>query len=191
MKTVAVIKILILLVIMSPELLQAQSFQISTGEKIRIKTTLSTKTITGEVINVRHTGLNVISGRNELFISQSEIIDIWVRRPDQRNIDRGFMFGILTGAVLFGVIESVTWEESCTNHWATCVSPSARSGSFSQGLIYGIIATGLLGAGIGYFIKTERWVKVRDHNLVFSTQFSAINQQSAPAITFRLSLAGS
>jgi hypothetical protein len=182
--------LLLVLILLLPDLLFSQNSRIRTGEHVRIKTTHSATPVTGLVMDVLQSDLYVTSTYGEFLISQSEIRTLWVRRANQRNTSSGFWIGGLSGGLVFGTIDAITWEELCTNEWSICLAPSSRGSAFFQGAVFGFIVGGLLGAGIGYFIKTERWVKVRSHDLVFNSHLTAICTKALPAVTFRLTLTG-
>jgi hypothetical protein len=188
MKTPVKFTFLIVLIMAIPAIASAQSSRITTGEKVRIKTTYYAKPITGSVLDVIHSGIYVNSDHGELLFAHSDIRNMWLLRQDKRNVGTGFILGAISAGLLSGTISAITWD-GCTNSgWFGCVGPSSKGEAFFWGAVDGVIVGGLMGAVIGYYTKTERWVKVRDHDLVFSSQLTSLVPKAPPALTLRITM---
>jgi hypothetical protein len=186
------ITFLLALILLLPDMLFSQSSRIRTGEQVRIKTIYSGKPVIGSVMDLDYAGLFVYSDHGEFLFMHSDIRTLWVRREGKRNVGRGFMIGALSGGTLSGIISTATWD-GCTQYgmFGGCVGPSSKGEAFFWGAIDGVVVGGLMGAAIGYYTKTERWVKIKRHNLVLSSQITAIAPNAPPALTLQITLLNS
>ena len=182
------IMFLLFLILVLPGLLFSQNIRINTGEQVRVKTTHSNKPLKGMVMDVLQSDLYVTSSEGEFLISQSEIRTLWVKRPKQRNTSSGFWIGGLSGSLLSGTIAALTWEACVSTSFLGCLGASSKGETIFQEAAGGFLVGGMMGAAIGYFTKTDRWVKIRGSDLMISSQITATSPKAPPALTFRITL---
>ena len=154
MKTRNTLKLLTVVLTLSPAILYAQSDSLYQGDTIRVTApNYIGGRVVGKLMGLRNDSLQLHVHKQDFFIPLRRIAKLEVARGKKRNAKKGFIIGALGGGLGLGVIGTV----DASNEQGLGPSPGeAFVGGFFAGSLFG----GLTGAIIGSGIESTRWVKV-------------------------------
>jgi len=156
MKTRNTLKLLTVVLTLSPAILYAQFDSLYQGDTIRVWTpNYIGGRVVGKLMGLRNDSLQLHVHKRDFFIPLRRIAKLEVARGKKRNAKKGSIIGALGGGLGLGLIGAIDVSGE-QGEWSDPTPGEAFVGGFFIGSLFG----GLTGAIIGSGIESTRWVKV-------------------------------
>jgi len=156
MKTRNTLKLLTVVLTLSPAILYAQSDSLYQGDTIRVTApNYLGGRIVGKLMGLRNDSLQLHIHKRDFFILLRRIAKLEVARGKKRNTGKGALIGGFSGGLGLGITFAIAASGE-QEGWFIITPEQAFVGGFFVGSLFG----GLTGAIIGSGIESTRWVKV-------------------------------